>query len=206
MAVNRQYEPMLASEGETVKAHRPARRKIRRKTDADSFTANDAVLESVDVKLDQWFYDSFIIKDRELSLSIARLTDTHLVPVVQGIARGVDRAILGRAYAFMHQGDPRRRAGKLNGMTKTNSADYILEAQEALHTGNAPNTLMTAIVHQTAQTKLQANELFASAEKRGSANTLTTGRVGTIYNTLIEMSQNVPTCTSRARSTRTARS
>jgi len=192
MAVNRQYEPMLASEGETVKAHRPARRKIRRKTDADEFTANDAVLESVDVKLDQYFFDSFIIKDRELSLSIARLTETHLVPVVQGIARGVDRAILGRGYAFMHQGDPRRRAGKLNGMTKANSADFILEAQEALHTGNAPNTLMTALVHQTAQTKLQANELFASAEKRGSSNTLTTGRVGTIYNTLIEMSQNVP--------------
>ena len=32
MAVNRQYEPILASEGETVKAHRPARRKIRGRT------------------------------------------------------------------------------------------------------------------------------------------------------------------------------
>lgn len=191
MAVNRQYSPELAAFGNIVHAHRPARRKIRRKTGADQFTANDAVLENVDVKLDQWFYDTVVIKDDEMSMSLVDLERTHLTPMIQGLARGVDRAILGRAHSFLQQGSPNKRAGKLGGMTKANSADYILEAQEALHTNNAPNGVKMALVHQSTQTKLQANELFASAEKRGSNNTLITGDVGQVYNTLVAMSQNV---------------
>lgn len=190
MCVNRQFENEIARFGNTVHAHRPARRKIRRKTGTDNFTAADTTLEDVPVVLDQWFYDSFLIRDDEMSLSLVSLEKTHLVPAIQGIARGVDRAILGRVHAFLQQGDPRKRAGKLLGMTKTNSADAILEAQEALLTNNAPAELVNAIVHQTTQTFLQGNELFASAEKRGSSETLTTGRVGQIYNTNVIMSQN----------------
>lgn len=190
MSVNRQFENEVARFGNVVHAHRPARRKIRRKTGADQFTATDTTLENVDVKLDQWFYDSFLIKDDEMALSLVSLEKTHLVPAIQTIARGVDRAILGRVHAFLQQGSPRKRAGKLLGMSKTNSADYILEAQEALLTNNAPAELVDAIVHQTTQTFLQGNELFASAEKRGSSETLTTGRIGQIYNTNIIMSQN----------------
>jgi hypothetical protein len=77
-------------------------------------------------------------------------------------------------------------------MTKTNSADYILEAQEVLHTNLAPATPKTAIIHQTAQTKLQGNELFARADARGDGGaTLRTGLIGRIYNTDVVMSQDV---------------
>jgi len=187
--VDRQYSNELASYGDTVNAFRADKRKIRRKSDNDGFSANDANLTPVPVKLDQWFYDTIVIKDGEMSKSIASLTQTHLVPVMQGIARAVDRAILGRVHEFL--GTPSTRAGKLGGMSKTNSADYILEAQEVLHTKNAPAGLKFGIVHQTAQTFLQGNTLFAAADQRGSATTLTTGEVGTIYNTGVVMSQNV---------------
>lgn len=189
--VSRQYSADLANFGDTVNAYRADTRKIRRKTDDDSFTANDANLTAVPVKLDQWFYDTIIIKDGEMSKSIANLTQTHLVPVMQNIARAVDRAILGRVHAFLQNGTPANRAGKLRGMTKSNSADYVLEAQEILHTLKAPAGVKSAIVHQTAQTFLQGNTLFAAADSRGSSELITTGRVGQIYGANVVMSQNV---------------
>lgn len=190
--VSRQYDPAVARFGETVHAFRAGTRTIRRKSAGGTYDAADAVLTPVPVTLNQLFYDTIIINDDEMSKSIADLTQTHLVPVMQGMARAVNRTILGHAaHSFLQQGSPEKRAGKLGGMTKSNSGDYILEAQEVLHTNKAPAGLKTALVHQTAQTFLQGNTLFAAANQRGNANTLTTGSVGTIYNSLVEMSQDV---------------
>lgn len=190
--VEKQYSNELAAYGDTVNAYRAGRRTIRRKTDDDNYDAADATSTAVPVKLDQLFFDVISLKDRERSLSITDLTRLHLVPAMQAMARAVDRVLLGHAaHAFLRQGTPAKRAGKLRSMSKSNSADYILEAQQVLHTQLAPDSVRAGMVHQTAQTFLQSNELFASAEKRGNNNTLTTGRVGQIYNTDIMMSQNV---------------
>lgn len=189
--VNRQYSSELARQGDQVNAYRANRRKTRRKTGTDGYTAADANTTAVPVLLDQYFYDSFIIQDDEMSLSVTDLRETHLVPAVQTIARGIDRAILGRIHAFLQQGSSDKRAGKLGGMTKTNSADYILAAEEVLNTNNAPPGVRTAIVHQTANTFLMGNELFARSDARGSSPAVLTGEVGRIYNTRVVMSQDV---------------
>lgn len=191
-SVNRQFAPELARAGQQVNAYRADRRKTRRKTAADSYTANDANLTAVPVVLDQYFFDSFVILDEEASLSITELTRIHLLPAIETIGRGIDRAILGRVHAFLRQGTPLKRAGKLGGMTKANAADYILEAEEVLAGNLAPmEGLRTAIVHHTANTKLMGSELFQRADQRGSNPTVLTGEVGTVYNTRVVMSQNV---------------
>lgn len=191
MAVNREYSGELARFGSTVNAYRANARKIRRKTGDDSFTAADAVLTAVPVVMDMWIYDTIVIKDDELSKALPDLTKLHLPAMMGNIMDSLERSILGRIHGYLQQGSPSLRAGKLKGMTKVNSGDYILEAQEILHTNKAPAGVKTAIVHQSAQTLLQGNELFARADARGSANTLLTGEIGQIYNTRVLMSQNV---------------
>lgn len=191
--VNRQFASELAQAGDQVNAYRADRRYTRRKTAADSYTANDANLTAVPVVLDQYFFDSFIIKDEEEALTLPELTRLHLVPAIQSIARGVDRAILGRVHAFLRWGTPAKRAGKLGGMTVSNASDYILEAEEVLAGNLAPlDGLWTAIVHHTTNTKLMGAELFERVDARGADGaTVRTGEVGKVYNTRVVMSQNV---------------
>lgn len=192
-SVNRQFSNELARAGDQVNAYRADRRYTRRKTAADENTETDANLTAVPVVLDQYFFDAFVIKDEEESLSIADLTELHLVPSIQTIARGIDRSILGRVHSFLRFGDPTKRAGKLGGMTSANAADYILEAEEVLAGNLAPmDGLWTAIVHHTVNTKIMGAELFERVDARGADGaTVRTGEVGKVYNTRVIMSQNV---------------
>lgn len=193
MSVNRQFAPRLAAAGTQVNAWRCAKRKTRRKTQDDENSEKDASLIPVPVVLDQYFFDSVMIKDQEEALSLPELTRLKLVPMLDTIVNGVERAILGRVHAFLRYGTPRKRAGKLRGMTKDNAADYILEAEEVLIDNLAPmDGLVTAIVHHTANTKLMRSDLFTRVDQRGQdqANTRT-GEVGVVYNTRVVVSQYV---------------
>lgn len=205
-AVNRQFAPEVARAGNQVNAWRADRRTIRRKTADDNYTANAASLTAVPVVLDQYFYDSFIIKDEEDSLSIADLTRTHALPAIQTIARGINRVILGRVHAFLRQGTPAKRAGRLGKMTSSNSSDYILDAEEVLAGNLAPmEGVRTAIVHHTVRTKLLGNSDFSRVDARGQDQaTVRTGQVGTVFNTSVIMSQDVNYVDTASADTQTA--
>jgi len=191
-SVNRQFAPQLARAGDQVNAYRADRRYTKRKDGADNNTEDDANLTAVPVVLDQYFYDAFVITDEDESLSIAQLTDLFLVEAVRTIARGVDRAVLGRVHAFLQQGTPSKRAGRLGGMTTSNAEDYILEAEEVLADNLAPmDGLRTAIVHHTVNTKLMGTDVFMRSDARGMDPSVQTGQVGTVFNTRVIMSQNV---------------
>lgn len=205
-AVNRQFAPFTARAGNQVNAWRADRRTIRRKTADDLYSAGDTNLTAVPVVLDQYFFDSFVIKDEENALSITELTRTHATPAVQTIARGINRAILGRVHAFLRQGTPSKRAGRLNKMTKTNASDFILEAEEVLAGNLAPmEGLNTAIVHHTTRTKLMGSPDFSRVDGRGvDQATVRTGQVGIVYNTAVIMSQDVNFALTASADTQTA--
>jgi hypothetical protein len=191
-SVNRQFASELASAGDTVNAWRADRRTVRRKTRDDEYTETNANVTAVPVKLDQYFFDTIVIKDEEEALTIPELTRTHLMPMIEAIARGMDRAVLGRVHAFLRQGTPLKRAGRLNKISTSNASDFILEAEEVLIGNLAPmEGLWTAIVHHTANTKLMGTDVFQRADARGTSPTLVTGEVGTVYNTRVLVSQNV---------------
>src|SRR5579864_6761121 len=99
--VHRDFENDVKEFGDTVKTRRPGTFGIRRKTDATTLTQQDANATNVDVKLDQWFYTSFVIKDGERSKSFQDLVTVYLLPGMQTIARAVDRAVLGRIHAYL---------------------------------------------------------------------------------------------------------
>lgn len=190
--VDRQFSMELQRAGTQVNAYRAAKRKTRRKDGPDSNTATDVTTIAVPVVLDQYFFDSFFIDDEDEALSVAQLTRLHALPALQTIAQGVSRSILGRVHAFLRQGTPAKRAGRLGKMTKDNAADFILEAEEVLADNNAPlGGVWAAVVHHTANTKLMRSGTFERMDARGPDGSVMTGRVGKVYNTNVVLSQDV---------------
>jgi hypothetical protein len=114
--------------GDVVNTRQPASFKIRRKTDDDDVETQDARSTNVQVPLDQHIYNSFVIKDGEASKSFQELVAIYLLPAMQVIARGVDRAVLGQVHKFL--AGPAGRVGRLLNLDETNSKDYLLEARE----------------------------------------------------------------------------
>jgi hypothetical protein len=126
--VHRDFENEIARFGDVVNTRKPGEFKIRRKTDGTTLAQQDATATNVPVPLDQWFYSSFVIRDGEGSKSFQELTDIYLRPAMQTIARGVDRALLGRP-PFLRRARHRRVASwRLSAST---AKDYVLDRVSA---------------------------------------------------------------------------
>lgn len=163
--VNRAFEPDVREFGETVKTRRPQARKARRRTDSDNYVAADTKLDNINVTLDQWFYDSFVIKDGEMSKAMQDLIQIHLVPSMQGIGNAMDRAIMGRVHQFF--GSPSQRAGRLGALSAANARDTILEAREILNRNNAPMDSRNLLLTSSSETAVLKTDLFTAANQRG---------------------------------------
>ena len=188
--VHRDFQDEIAEFGDVVNTRRPGQFAIRRKTDADDISTQDAVALNVQVPLDQHIYTSFIIRDGEASKSFQDLATAYMLPSMQNIARAVDRAVLGRVHGFL--GSPSGRAGRLNGITSTNSKDFVLEARQILNDNKVPIQGRNLILSTGAETALLNNELFIAADKRGDGGTaLENARLGRIFGFDSFMDQNV---------------
>lgn len=188
--VHRDFEDDIKDFGDTVKTRRPGTFGIRRKTDSTTLSQQDANATNVDVKLDQWFYTSFTIKDGERSKSFQDLVTVYLLPGMQTIARGVDRAVLGRIHAYL--GTPAQRSGRLNAMDKDNSSDFVLEARQHLNENKAYQEDRRLVLSPASETAMLKNTQFISAEKRGDGGTaLENARLGRILGFDTFMAQNV---------------
>ena len=188
--VHRDFEDEVANFGDTVNTRRPGEFKIRRKNDkTTSLEKQDAKSANVPVTLNQWFYNSFVIKDGEQSLSFKDLIQVYLVPSMRTIARSVDRALLGHVHRFLAN-----TVGRLGNLPAATSHEVVLEARERLNSNNAPlDELRSLILSSMSETALLKNELFIAAEKRGDGgNALENARLGRILGFDTFMAQNVP--------------
>ncbi len=195
--VSRDFENDIRNYGDVVNTRRPGTFTITRKADGDSLVAETASATNVPVRLDQWFYKNFVIKDGEASLSFQDLVDVYLLPAMQTIARSVDRSIMGRIHAFL--GAPEDRAGKLNGLTAATSYDDVLEARQILNENLAPMPGRNLVLSSAAETALLKNTMFVKANERGDGGTaLENAVLGRIagFNTYLD--QNVNAVTSGA--------
>ena len=188
--VHRDFENEIAKFGDVVNTRKPGEFKIRRKTDGTTLTQQDATAQNVPVALDQWFYSSFVIRDGEGSKSFQELKDIYLQPAMLTIARGIDRALLGRVHAYF--GDPTSRVGKLGGLTASTAKDYVLEAREKLNVGKAPMDGRRLVMAPTSETAMLKTDIFLKANERGDGGTaLENATLGRILGFDTFMCQNV---------------
>ncbi len=69
--VHRDFEDEIKNFGDVVNTRRPGNFKINRKIDGSTLVQQGANATNVQVPLDQWFYNSFIINDGEISRQLA---------------------------------------------------------------------------------------------------------------------------------------
>ena len=191
--VHRDFENDVAKFGDVVNTRKPGEFKIRRKTDGTTLSQQDATATNVAVPLDQWFYSSFVIRDGEGSKSFQELTDIYLRPAMLTIARGIDRALLGRVHAYL--GDPDDRVGKLNGLSYSTAKDCVLEAREKLNIGKAPMDGRRLVMAPTAETAMLKTDIFLKANERGDGGSaLESATLGRIlgFDTYICQNVNCP--------------
>ncbi len=167
--VHRDFENEVAKFGDVVNTRKPGEFKIRRKTDGTTLTQQDATAQNVPVALDQWFYSSFVIRDGEGSKSFQELTDIYLRPAMLTIARGVDRALLGRVHAYL--GGPSSRIGRLGALSASTAKDWVLEARERLNVNKAPMDGRRLVMAPTAETAMLKTDIFLKANERGDGGT-----------------------------------
>jgi hypothetical protein len=188
--VHRDFENEIAKFGDVVNTRKPGEFRIRRKTDGTTLVQQDATATNVPVPLDQWFYESFVIRDGEGSKSFQELKDIYLHPAMLSIARGVDRCLLGRIHAYMS--GPQNRIGRLGALDSTNAKDYVLDARERLNVNKAPLDGRRLVMAPTAETAMLKTELFIAAQMRGDGGTaLENATLGRILGFDTFMCQNV---------------
>ncbi len=193
--VHRDFENKIASFGDTVNTRRPGEFKIRRKTDSTtSLDKQDASSTNVAVLLNQWFYNAFVIKDGEQSMSFKDLVGVYLVPSMKTIARSVDRSVLGHFHQFLST--PTMRAGRLLNLASSNSHEVVLDAREKLNRRNAPlDAQRHLVLSAMSETALLQNKTFIAAEQRGDGGAaLENARLGRILGFNTWLAQNVPYC------------
>jgi len=189
--VSRDFEPEVRNYGDVVNTRRPGTFTITRKADGDTLVPETAAATNVPVRLDQWFYKNFVIKDGEASLSFQDLVDQYLTPAMQVIARSIDRAIMGRIHAFLTGST--NRAGTLCGLNASTSQNDVLEARQRLNENLAPMVGRNLVLSPASETALLKNPMFVRANERGDGGTaLENAALGRIlgFNTYLDQNVN----------------
>lgn len=188
--VHRDFDSNIAKFGDVVHTARPAERSIRRRTDSDDYDTTATSATDVPVSLNQWFYDSFIIKDGEQSYSFADLIQKHLEPAMQSMSRAIDRAVYGRVAALLKT--PTTRAGRLGALSNSNAKDYVLDARELLNVQKAYEQGRNLVLAPASETAMLKTDLFVKANESGSDMALRRGFLGQIlgFNTFRDNNAN----------------
>lgn len=176
--VHRDFENSIQKFGDVVNTRKPGEFKIRRKVDGDTLAHQSAASTNVQVTLDQWFYNSFVIYDGEQSKSFKELVEQYLVPSMRVIARAADRAVLGRSHALLAN-----KVGRLSSIAAATCHEWVLDARETLNRNLAPqDEKRSLLLAPTSETAMLKNSLFIKANERGDGGAaLENARLGRIY-------------------------
>lgn len=183
--VYRDFSNDIASFGDVVNAHRPAKMTMKRKWHTDSVVDQDVTAENIPVTLNQHLYSTFIIKDGEEALSFKQLRQMYLIPALESIAQGVDVMILSQVYKFLGNS-----VGKLG---TSLSKQAIVDVETKFNTLHVPPSQRYGLITPQQKGDLSMVAEFSSAEKIGDDGTaVRTGSLGLLLGTQWIMAQNAP--------------
>ena len=192
--VHRDFQNEVAKFGDLVHTRQPGQFKVKRRSDS-TVAANmpqAATATDIQVPLNQWFNETFIIPEGAMSLSFKELVATFLQPAVLSIARGVDRAVLGRAAVAFMGSDPSKRAGRLGNLTRESAYDAVVDCDQILNTNKAPAENRSLLLAPNSKAAMLKVDTFVQAMKRGDGgSTLETAILGQVLGFDTYMFQNV---------------
>lgn len=160
--VNRDFEKYFNKFGDVVNTRRPGEFTAKRKVKGDAVTIQDATADNVPVRLDQWNHVTFTIDDIEETMSMKKLSDEYARPAALALARQVDQVVLGQYPRFLPN-----VAGQLNGITKDNIKDYVLDLRKIMDDNKAYTEGRNVILTSKTEADMLRPEWFTSADKVG---------------------------------------
>lgn len=183
--VYRDYEDIIATEGETVNARIPGTFLMKRTTDSTDVTVQAAKTTSIPVVLNQHLHVSFTIRDGEESKSFNTLRDEYIQPAVHAIAQGADEIVLSQVYQFLTN-----PVGKL-GLSP--DEDTMVDAGKVMDINKVPMVGRQMILTPSTKAAMLKQDSVKHAEKRGDGGfAMREGEVGRISGFNTYMSQNCP--------------
>lgn len=181
--VNKDYSSDVASYGDVVNTRMPTTFVATNKVDGDEVYQQSAETTNVQVCLNQHAYQSFIIYDREMSLSFTDLVNFYLRPAVRAIAVSVDETVMAQKYAFLANS-----VGKL-GVAPTKST--LVDAQIKLDSLNCPLENRYGIITAAQKGAILNVDAFTEADKVGDrGEAVRNGSIGQKLGTQWVMTQN----------------
>ena len=167
--VHRDFDALVARYGDVINTRKPSEFTAKRKVDYDDVTVQEPEATNVQVKLNQHFHVSFMIKDGEDSMSFKDLVSEYLEPAVVAIAQAVDRVILGQHAQFLMANT--YTAGKLGLLSSSTAKDYILDTRKVMNDQKCPMSGRNFVIGSGAETDILKADDFTSAEKVGDDGT-----------------------------------
>jgi hypothetical protein len=163
--VHRDFSEEIAQFGDVVNADRPQAFTAKRKGDGE-VKIQSAKSTSIPVKLNQHLHTSFMITDKQLSLSMKDLVDMFMRPAASSLGSGVDKACMGVVPQFFPN-----YVGRLDTMTPSNSVEYLAKVRQKAEELKWDAANRHFVITPATESILLQTPQFTSAEKIGDDGT-----------------------------------
>jgi len=183
--VNKDYNTLVATEGEVVNIQKPAKFKAVRKTDADNITIQDATSTTMQVALNQHLHTSFQIKDGERSKSFKDLVQLYMGPAVLAIAEQVDASLIAQLYQFKNN--------QVGSLAAAPTVSTLIEAKEYMTNKKVPLSGRTLILTPGMEGAFLGDSSITTAQNTGDGGAqIRSGELGTRFGFNFATCQSTP--------------
>lgn len=161
--VHRSHSQEIANFGDTVHVHKVGTFKARRKqNDLDPIQEQPATTVDLEVKLNLRVQVSFILGDRERSLSFKELVPLFLEPAIMANAQHLDRSIASKVYQFRHNA-----VGGYGTLQGSTAHQRLLDVRHMFNNNKVSDAGRWLGLASDSETTMQSADLFKSAERVG---------------------------------------
>lgn len=194
--VNRNYEGVIANQGDTVHINSIGAITVKDYTkntdiaDPDALTTSDQTLV-----IDQCKYFNFQVDDVDNVQAAGDLVDTAMGRAAYSLADVSDAYLLKTIAAGAATGNIIGAASGPVALTASNVYENIVKLRTKLDKANVPNTGRTIVVPPEVYALLLLDDRFAKSEAAAGQAALLNGEVGRVAGFTVFMSNNVSTGT-----------
>lgn len=164
--VHRDFEDEIASFGDTVNTRIPTALLAERKqNDLDTLNDQNVSATNIPVVLNQRLYVSFMLGDRERSMSFQNLVDIYLREAMVAQARFIDQALAGQVYQFLAY-----NAGSLASVSSSNANDYMLSLRKVMNDNKVSMDGRWLGLASNTETACQKTDMFKRQDAIGEGS------------------------------------
>lgn len=194
--VNREYQGIIANQGDTVHINSIGAITVKDYTkntdiaDPDALTTTEQTLV-----IDQCKYFNFQVDDVDNVQAAGDLVDTAMSRAAYSLADVADAYLLKTIAAGAASGNTVGAASGPIALTAANVYENIVKLRTKLDKANVPNTGRTIVVPPEVYARLLMDDRFAKSDAAAGQSALLNGEVGRVAGFTVYMSNNVRTGT-----------